>query len=66
MTALVERDDVKPVHQRTRYTIEPVRVGSTAVEEEERRVALLSPLQQMERQTTGGDAARTRRLADER
>jgi hypothetical protein len=47
VAALVKGDHVKPILERRGYLIEPVSVGSTAVEEAEGGAAGGSPLQKV-------------------
>jgi hypothetical protein len=58
--ALVEGEDVKPIHEGSRYFVEPVGMGSTAVQEAKRRAPRHTPLEEMHGEALGADSSTPR------
>ena len=65
VTALIERDHVKPIGERGRDQIEPVGVGRAAVQKTEDGAAGGSPLEKTQAQTVDLDETPARDLASE-
>jgi len=65
VTPLIERDHVKPIDERGRHEVEPVRVGGAAVQEAEHGTPSAAPLEKAQAQAADHHRAPPRALASE-